>query len=345
MLSISVSWLNEVFGRGRREHRDGHRLAVIGSAGDREGLVQGRRVEVPIDEGRQPAAEAQQVGHRHGRVRHDLPLEAQVRLVNERVLEVGREELDGTGTCRRRREHVREDGGRRGGRRNADLELAAGGARVDQGVVDRRVDDAAEVDAVAAAQRSLRVAREVEREAGAGAEIRLVAGQLRRRPVEGEVQVGDSASPSGNGFCVSGMLSYSYRSPEVDHQSRPHAPVVLREQVVVVGGQLGAQRAEALQEVAGVALAAVPRRVVDAVHRRRQPDLPVGVVDDEVVDVAVGEGAALISQVAQVVADMVDVEPELERRCHRCSSSRCPCTDSGARPGTSRVPGSPACRS
>ena len=196
--------------------------------------ARGRR-EVGVHEVRQGVGEAEEIGSGDRCVARDLALEDEVGLMNLRQLEVGSEVLHGGRDKRPRSQKVRVAGGRRVAGRDSHLTLrhVNADARVDERVVDGRVNDATVVESPAAAQAGLAVARDVVGEAEARAPVVLVrdaVGRLRQRGVDARGDVGR-------------VLLVLVAHAEVQRETRVNAPLVLEEEVEI--GRLHRQAEDA----------------------------------------------------------------------------------------------------
>src|SRR6185437_15446318 len=206
-----------------------------------------------------------------------------------------------------------------GSSRELTLTAIDANARVDECVVDGRVDNASVIQAPAATNTVFAITGNVESKSDAWSKVvsvvDLVVGLRQRRIHVDRIRV----------------ELVLVTQTEIQSKSRRHAPVVLDEVVQVGGLHVQAEHTKALVEVSGVALARAPSRAnaetkivvgssrVAEVWREstnRAVRGPVSVVDDEVVE-TIGAGVVeLTTEEAQVVDDVlddVDVAAPLER--------------------------------
>src|SRR5882672_110292 len=146
-------------------------------------------IDVGIDEIRQVAAEATEIADRNCGLPREFPLDGKVCLVNGGGLELRIEEDDVESAacagprrlCGQNLRELRFTSAQRIRRRKrveAERELAAGYAGVDERVVDGGIDDTPVVDAVAAADGGFTVAEDIIGEADARPPVICIAGEL-----------------------------------------------------------------------------------------------------------------------------------------------------------------------
>src|SRR6476469_3213225 len=97
---------------------------------------------------------------------------------------------------------------------------------------------------------------------------------------------------------------------KIDRKSRTDSEVILSKERVLPCMEFDTRKTDALLIVAGIAFTGRPRSRCTCNSRR---GLPVYPVNEEIVDVVIGIGTRLKSQVCDVVSYAVDVSTEFER--------------------------------
>src|SRR5258708_7668451 len=157
--------------------RAGQHAASANAVGEWESTC-GRRIDVGVDEVRQVAAEAAEVTDGDGGFPRKFPCGGEVGLVNGWRLELGVEEDNAQSAIGRWRSSVNLGERRSASSRGieAERELTAADAGVDQRIVNRRVDGAAVVDAVAATDGGFSITEDIVGEADGRAPVVRVGG-------------------------------------------------------------------------------------------------------------------------------------------------------------------------
>src|SRR5207245_1900069 len=121
-------------------------------------------------------------------------------------------------------------------------------AGIDKRVIDCRVNDSAEINAIAAANGSLAVTVDIISKPNPRTPVVLVANAVAGLR-QGRVNTGRN---------VGRILLILITHSEVQGKARIDPPVVLNEKVVIIGGQGQSEYAQALIEITGVTPAAKP---------------------------------------------------------------------------------------